>query len=83
MCAVRHLAFLAPVKTKFLLPLMLRLALCAAVVAAAWGGLEALEVASRTDPKTPVSPDMALAGLAQVPVATPLVLQLTALLRKR
>lgn len=70
-------------KTKFLLPLILRLALCAAVVAAAWGGLEALEVASRTDSKTPVSPEMALAGLTHVPVAMPLVVQLTALLRKR
>lgn len=70
-------------KTKFLLPLILRLALCAAVVAAAWGGLEALELASRTDAKPPGSPEMALAGLTRVPVATPLVLQLTALLRKR
>lgn len=70
-------------KTKFLIPLILRLALCAAVVAAAWGGLEALEVASRVDSKAPGSPEMALAGLAHVPVATPLVLQLTELLRKR
>lgn len=70
-------------KTKLLLPLIARLALCAAVVAAAWGGLQALEIASHTDSKTPVSADMALAGLTQVPVATPLMLQLAALLRER
>lgn len=70
-------------KTKFLLPLIVRLALCAVVAAAAWGGLEALDLASRTESKSPVSPDMALAGLTQVPVATPFLLQLTALLRGR
>ena len=70
-------------KTKFLLPLLLRLTLGVALLAAALGGLEALELASRPEGKAATTTDVALAGLASVPVAAPWVLQVTALLRGR
>jgi hypothetical protein len=71
------------VNTKSLLQLLARLALCAAIVGAVWGGLNTLEVASRTEIDATASTEAALANLAKVPVAAPLVLQLTVLLRGR
>ncbi|MBI2512704.1 MAG: hypothetical protein HYV96_12050 [Opitutae bacterium] len=70
-------------KTKFLPQLLARVALCAALAAAAWAGLESLEFAARSENGAAASADIAMTSLAKVPVAAPWVLQLTALLRGR
>lgn len=71
------------VKTKFLPQLLARSALCAALAAAAWVGLESLEFAARSENGASATTDIAMASLAKVPVAAPWVLQLSALLRGR
>lgn len=79
----RNLFPFATVKTKFLPQLLLRIALCAVLGAAAWVGLGSLETDARADGDASASTDIAMAGLATVPVAAPWLLQLSALLRGR
>lgn len=70
-------------KTKFLPQLLLRIALCAVLGALAWVGLGSLEFAARAEDDASASTEIAMAGLATVPVAAPWLLQLNALLRGR
>ncbi|MBX3738655.1 MAG: hypothetical protein KF715_18315 [Candidatus Didemnitutus sp.] len=69
-------------KTNSVLRLLVRVALCVAAAALAWGWIAALEQPPRSE-ASGGSADMVIAGMARVPLAAPWVVQVSSLLRAR